>query len=79
MKNKFTIIRLKPDTSNIDFKQLNKTNESTTSIETSKTNSLTKTGNFTRFPPKKKLSLTKLNNYQFLSVKNSQRKKNLTH
>ena len=64
MKNKFNIIRLKFDISTIDFEQLNKTNESISSNEISETNSLTKTRNFTRFPPKKKPSLTKLNNYQ---------------
>ena len=69
MKSKFTIIRLKPHISIIDFEQLNKTNELIISIETSKTNSLTKTGNFTRFQPKEKPSLAKLGNYQPFSVK----------
>ena len=69
MNNKFTIIKLKPDTSTIDFEKYNKINEPITSIETSETNSLTKTGNFTRFPPEKTQSLTKISDYQFPSVK----------
>ena len=54
MKNKFTIIRLKPHISIIDFEQLNKTNEPIISFEISEINSLTKTSSFTRFPQKKK-------------------------
>ena len=63
MKNKFTILRLKLDILTIDFEQLNKTKEPVTSFEILETNSLTKTGNFTRFPSEKKQSLTKLSNY----------------
>ena len=69
MKNKITVIKLKFDISTIDFEQLNKTNESIISIETSETYSLAKTSNFTCFPPKEKSSLTELGNYSFLSVK----------
>ena len=53
MKNRFTIIKLKPNISTIDYEQFNKANEPVTSNGTSETNLLTKTGNFTRFPPEK--------------------------
>ena len=59
MINKFTIINLKPDISTIDFEQLNKTNEPVISIETSKTNSLAKTGNYQ--PPLVKKTQTREN------------------
>ena len=79
MKNKFTIIKLKFYISTIDFEHLNKTNELITSVKNSETNSLTKTGTLTRFPPEKKPSLIKLSNYQLFSVKKSQTKKNLIY
>ena len=53
MKNKFTTIKFDFDISTVDFEQLIKINEPVTSFKISEINSLTKTANFTRYPPKK--------------------------
>ena len=65
MKSKFTTIRLKPDTSTINFEQLDKLDEPVTTFEIMKTNSLNKLGN-SRHPSSPLLA--KRGNYQFPSV-----------
>ena len=54
MKSSFTTIRLRPDVSTIDFKNLDKINEPTNTPETMETNSLTKSGNY-QFPSVEKI------------------------
>ena len=62
MKNKFTTIKLRFETSTIDFEQLDETHK-----PTMETNSLTKTNNLESFSLP---LLTETGNYRLLFVKN---------